>query len=374
MLDGCNEIHENLKTVMLKAAEETERLGGQRVGTEHLLLALTHCEDPIVSSALASMKIDSGALEKEMEKLINQKDFADCELSHNELPGNNLLSQICFKDNKSQCIRFSDQAIKTLANADNISHYLGQDKINVSHFLLALIEQKDCCANKIFEELSINVAFLRGKIMHFMAVDHLKHDQMCSLRSALVCGLKGLIEKHSSALCTVQELIQASKLPITQLPRKEEVLHAVCTAYLAECLYNQVAFQRYLLEETLNTLSEKIGSLSEEIASQIVSTNAQHLRKQARQAIEYIWTDEYRLIQHMLNDAEYDLIGSVIEDLWWMYSEDIALDKSFTDALADHRKPHSLDLQKRRVELSQRLRKLKNRLEDTIKQCFQTRV
>jgi hypothetical protein len=163
-------------------------------------------------------------------------------------------------------------------------------------------------------------------------------------------------------------------LPITQLPRKEEVLHAVCTAYLAECLYNQVAFQRYLLEETLNTLSEKIGSLSEEIASQIVSTNAQHLRKQARQAIEYIWTDEYRLIQHMLNDAEYDLIGSVIEDLWWMYSEDIALDKSFTDALADHRKPHSLDLQKRRVELSQRLRKLKNRLEDTIKQCFQTRV
>lgn len=264
--------------------------------------------------------------------------------------------------------------IKTLAKADDLSHYLGQDKIGVGHLLLAIMAQKDSCADKVFEELSINIEFLKGKIMLFMAMDYRKTGQIINLRSVLVTGLKRLIEKHSSALCVVQDLMQKSKLEIIDLPKKEKVLHAVCTAYLAECLFNQVAFQRYLLEEAMCTLSETAGSLSEEVASQIVSTTAQHLRKQARQGIEYIWTDEYRLIQHMLNDAEHDLIGSIIEDLWWAYSEDIALDKSFASALADHRKAHLIDLQSRRVELSRRLRKLKNRLEDTVRQCFRDRV
>ena len=143
---------------------------------------------------------------------------------------------------------------------------------------------------------------------------------------------------------------------------------------MPECLLYQVSFQRYLLEEGLTKLAQSAGIRSQESMGQIISATAQHLRKQAREAIEYVWTDEYRLIKHMLSDAEHDLIGSVIEDLWWAYSEDIALDQSFTSALADHRRAHLLDLQKRRVELSQRLKKIHNRLEETVRQCFCHRV
>ena len=59
-----------------------------------------------------------------------------------------------------------------------------------------------------------------------------------------------------------------------------------------------------------------------------------------------------------------------LEDLWWTHSEEIALHEVFDEALDDYRRKHVLNLQKRKLELSQRLTKLRLRLEDTIKQCF----
>ena len=72
----------------------------------------------------------------------------------------------------------------------------------------------------------------------------------------------------------------------------------------------------------------------------------------------------------MLDEAEHDLIGSVIEDLWWAQSEEIALHESVAEAMDDHRRSHLLNLQKRRLELSQRMSKLRTRLDDTVRQCF----
>jgi hypothetical protein len=39
----------------------------------------------------------------------------------------------------------------------------------------------------------------------------------------------------------------------------------------------------------------------------------------------------------------------------------------------DYRRKHVLNLQKRKVEIAQRLTKLRSRLEETIKQCFLSR-
>ncbi len=374
MLDGCNDLNEDLKLLIVKSAAEAVRLGNTRVGTEHLLLSLAGEGTSVPAMALASMKVDAALLQKEIEKLALQKDFINCETSCNELPGNSVLSHMCFKSKSAKSIPFSDQVIKALAKADDLSHYLGQEEIAGAHLLLALLENKDTCAAQAFEELSINIPFLKGQTLRLMASHCFKAGEARSLRSVLASGLKQLVEKYTSALYVVQELVQKSKMTIIDSPKRDSILHSVCTAYLAECLFHQVAFQRYTLEEALSALSATVGSLNEEIASQIVSMTGQHLRKQTRQGIEYVWTDQYRSIQHMLSDAEYDLIGSVIEDLWWTYSEDIALDKSFASALADHRKAHLLELQERRVELSQRLRKIKNRLEDTIRQCFKNRI
>lgn len=45
----------------------------------------------------------------------------------------------------------------------------------------------------------------------------------------------------------------------------------------------------------------------------------------------------------MLDEAEHDLIGSVVEDLWWAQGEEIALNDLFADALDDHRRKHLLE-------------------------------
>lgn len=81
-------------------------------------------------------------------------------------------------------------------------------------------------------------------------------------------------------------------------------------------------------------------------------------------------SSEYRLFSNMLDDAEHDLIGSVIEDLWWAQGEEIALNELFSEALDDHRRKHLLDLQKRRLEITTRLATLKERLDETIRHCF----
>ena len=192
-----------------------------------------------------------------------------------------------------------------------------------------MLEIKNACAHRIFDELSANLNFLRSKIMYHLAKNYLHTAQPISLRGVLISGLKQLVEKHEAAFYVIQALTLKSKISIIKLPRKDEVLQTVCIAYLAECLYHQVAFQRYLLEEAMHVLSQTAGAVNEEICSQIISVTAQHLRQQAREGIEYVWTNEYRLLKHMLSDAEHDLIGSIIEDLWWTYSEDIALDQSF---------------------------------------------
>lgn len=89
-----------------------------------------------------------------------------------------------------------------------------------------------------------------------------------------------------------------------------------------------------------------------------------------RNAIEFMLSSEYRLFSQMLDDAEHDLIGSVIEDLWWAQGEEIALNELFSEALDDHRRKHLLSLQERRLEITSRLSKLRDSLDETIRQCF----
>src|SRR5262249_33087048 len=161
--------------------------------------------------------------------------------------------------------------------------------------------------------------FLRAKIMSLIAEANLSNMQPGNFRSTLISCIKQLVARHEAALCQMDRLIQKSEISLFERPEKVRILQTICMAYLPECLQYQVSFQRYLLEEALKALSDTAGILGQEITSQIISTTAQYLRKQTREGIEYVWTDEYRLIKHIFSDAEHDLIGSVIEDLWWTY-------------------------------------------------------
>ncbi len=190
------------------------------------------------------------------------------------------------------------------------------------------------------------------------------------LRSSLIQGLAEFVERHYRSVNTLNDLAQRSGHTRLHLPSRSEIVHMVVITYLSEFCRRKYCFQRYLLEESIRNLSQRVGTLDQEVTATIVTSAAQNLRAEVRSTIEHMWCNEYRILSTMLDEAEHDLIGSVIEDLWWAQSEEIALHESFSDALDDHRRKHLLNLQKRRIEIASRLNKLSTRLNDTIKQCF----
>lgn len=363
---------ESLVKVVRGAIQEKSRLQNRYVCTEHLLLAITRDSTNLAARALATMKIDADSAQKEVDKQLKEK--SGSEPFREEQPEFKIQrgASIDFTPtaDESQMPDFSDPAMQALARAEDYSVFFGQETIEPEHLLLGLMDLQQAGACKVFEELSANLTFLRRQVMKLMAREFSVSKEVPSLRIALTLGLRRLVEKYQDAVNHLNILAMRSRQRITNLPTRKDIVHMVCIGYMADLLLTQVAFQRYLLEETMQVLVQRTGTLDKEVTASIVSTGAQNLRLEVRSTIEYLWSHEYRRLTHMLDEAEHDLIGSVIEDLWWAQSEEIALGCLFTEALDDHRRKHVLNLQKRRVEISQRLSKLRGRLDDTLRQCF----
>jgi hypothetical protein len=375
MLDAFfNRASKSLLSVIRTAYEESQRQKNPEIGTEHLLLAIAREPDDLASRALASMKIDAGSTQLEVDQYWREREVPDLDPSLGARYSKPLLNRICAQGN-SDCFQphLSDVAVQALLKAEDYSRFLGQDRIECAHLLLGILELREAGAIKIFEQMSANLTFLRRQVIHLLAQDSSSQIKVISLKVAVINGLKELVDKHESSLQLVAKLAERSASILRRLPSRGEILHMVCIGYLSDFLYTQVAFQRYVLEETLILLAQRSGPLDQEISAAIVETSAQNLRAEVRATIEYLWSHEYRLIEQMLDEAEYDVIGSVIEDLWWTQSEEIILDKSYASALEDHRRVQILSLQKRRIEVTQRLARLKSRLDETVRSTFEKR-
>jgi len=375
MLDAFfNRASENLLSVIRTAYEESVRQKNPEMGTEHLLLAIAREPDDLASRALASMKIDAGSTQLEVDQYWREREVPDLDPSLGARYSKPLLNRIC-APGENECFRphLSDIAVQAFLKAEDFSRFLGQDRIECAHLLLGILELREAGAIKIFEQMSANLTFLRRQVIHLLAKESATQIKVVSLKAAVIAGLKELVDKHESSLQLVAKLAERSASILRRLPSRGEILHMVCIGYLSDFLYTQVAFQRYVLEETLALLAQRSGSLDQEISAAIVETSAQNLRADVRATIEYLWSHEYRMIEQMLDEAEYDVIGSVIEDLWWTQSEEIVLDKSYASAQEDHRRAQILSLQKRRIEVTQRLAKLKARLDETVRSTFEKR-
>jgi ATP-dependent Clp protease ATP-binding subunit ClpC len=358
--------------VIRNAVEEALRQKNNWVGTEHLLIGLARQPNTIAASALASMKIDAGSAQTEVEQYLRMKEVQDDSGPGRACRSSNVMLRriLLPSDLPDERPALTDTAIQALIKAEEYSHYFGEEEIDPAHLLLGILDLRQAAATKIFEELSTNLTFLRRQVMQLLAARMCWSPKVVGLRSAVIGGLKELVNKHDASLAMVSELAAKGGRSLQALPSRSEILHMVCVAYLPEFLYTQVAFQRFLLEESLALLSKRGGPLDKETSAAIVALNAQNIRLEVRATIEYLWSHEYRLIHHMFDEAEHDLIGSVVEDLWWAQSEEIALNQSFACALEDHRRAQLLSLQKRRIEIANRLTKLKARLDETVKQCF----
>lgn len=350
---------EAAQEVIQAARARCQRLGNPVLGTEHLLLALTSDGENLACHALASMGVNGKNVEAELERLAAGTE-----------PARALAEVKSTLPASEGAPVLSDSAIEAVGHAQDHCRYFGLTDVRPEHLLLGLVDVVEGAAVKILEELGANLDFLRRHVMFLMARQYSSRQTAPSLRSALVAGLTDLIDSNLEAVQSLDNLSARGGSRIHRLPDRREIVHMAILGYMPDLLCTQVAFQRHLLQEALKVMEQRSGPLDQELTATIVSNAAQHLRLEARSTIEYLWSSEYRLFDQMLNEAEHDLIGSVIEDLWWAQSEEIALHELFDEALVDHRRKQLLTLQKRRLEISHRITKLRARLAETIKQCF----
>lgn len=366
---------EALLRVVREAFEYCEEFKSRWICTDHLLLVMVADmatgADDVASRSLASMNTNAEAAEKEIRERF-RLDVRETEtvFSEDSNPVEDVKERLALPPDQYAGPLFSHQVVEAFKRAEEYSLFLGQDEMTQAHLLLAIIDLPEAGANKVFEELSINLAFLRRQVMQILAVDCTNTQTAPNFKETIKGGMAFLVGRYQSCADALQNLSIRSRTPQARMIGRPQLVHMVCVSYLGDFLATQVGFQRYLLEEALRSLAVRLGTLDKEMSASIVSSGAQSMRADVRATIEHLWCNEYRVLNQMLNDAEHDLIGSVIEDLWWTQSEEIALHDLFAEAMDDHRRKHLLSLQKRRLEITQRLQNLQNRLDETIRQCF----
>lgn len=354
MLDKlCQASQSALKT----AGDERIRLKSQKIGSEHILLGLVANPESIPSRALLLTNTRPEMLIKETERLIRATT-------------DNIKFANPNSDGDSGLVTYTKNAALTLEQANRYRRYFGASSVHTEHILLAITDEKGTPAAQVFEEVSANLTLLRRQAIRLMAKKAYSLQDAPSLQSALLTGINELIEENLLAAHSLAALYTESRAGTIRLPNHREIVHMVMIGYFADFLIVQMAFQRYLLQEMLDALCIRTGAMDQEITAGIVASTAQTLRQEVRAAIDRLWSHEYSLYRQMLDEAEHDLIGSALEDLWWEQSEELALQKLFDEAMDDHLRKHVLSLQKRRMETDQRLKKMHSRLRDTIQQCF----
>src|SRR5258708_6244355 len=131
MLDAFfNRASKSLLSVVRTAYEESQRQKNPEIGTEHLLLAIAREPEDLASRALASMKIDAGSTQLEVDQYWREREVPDLDPSLGARYSKPLLNRICAQGN-SDCFQphLSDIAVQTLLKAEDYSRFLGQDRI-----------------------------------------------------------------------------------------------------------------------------------------------------------------------------------------------------------------------------------------------------
>jgi len=388
MLDSVFERSSDaLLQVLQLSLDECISFDHKYICTDHMLPALASEYGGVAAEALATMKVDEDGVRKELENQVKGKTESELPFSGRpdlssgmpsvtlpvtSMNGSGVQSQGSIADSR-KAYGMSDLMVQALHRAYEYSLFFGLQYINPEHLLLGIMDASESTAVKIIEELGGNVEFLRRQILHLMSKT-LNNEDIPGLKSAVVSGLRELIDKHYRAVSTLQSLSVRSRYALSSLPPRSEIVHMVCVGYFPDFILNQIAFRRYLLEETLAQLYLRVGGLDKELNATIISSAAQSLRAEVKDTIEFMLSSEYRLFNQMLDDAEHDLIGSVVEDLWWAQGEEIALNALFTEALDDYGRDNMIGLQERRLEITQRLSKLRTRLDETIRHCFVKRA
>ena len=121
------------REVIQSSRELAEEFGHAYVGTEHLLLALTHVEDSVANDVLT----DNGVSQEEIEEKIEE------------------ITGITEEQNKPK--DFTPRTKRLLEGSHNVALELGSNYIGTEHILLAITRDAESLAFKILTALNINL-------------------------------------------------------------------------------------------------------------------------------------------------------------------------------------------------------------------------
>lgn len=356
------------KKILVAADKLGRRLRSEALEPCHILYALADCTSGVACQAIKMSGLRVSELVKLLEHEANSNSKLDVAAGMTTEP------DICYDQPALlEEIKLGEATKTVLRRAQDIRQYFGHKRLDSEHLLLSILDSHDKKTDNLLEELGVNLEHLQTVSMQLVC----RRDCFCpdapQIRSVIIEGLSELIGEKADTVHSLELLARKAGMPRLALPKRPAIAHLIVVSYLPEFLFVQVAYQRYLLEESLKLFQKRSGTLDQEHMAGAISISVQHFRKEVRTAIEYIWSNELLLSSRLPDEADYDLIGSVIEDLWWTHSEAIALQEVFGEALDDYRRKQMLNLQKRRLEIVQRLLKLKARLNETVLQCVQNK-
>ena len=143
------------RRVVVRAQEETRMLGNDHVGTEHVLLGLTHESiGGVAAKVLESLGIGPETVRQRVTDVIDRGEQAP-----------------------SGHIPFTEQAKKVLQLSLEESRSLGHHYVGTEHILLGLIGEREGVAAQVLSELGADLDGAREQVIRLLDEYRRKHGQ-----------------------------------------------------------------------------------------------------------------------------------------------------------------------------------------------------
>ncbi|MCX7781172.1 MAG: ATP-dependent Clp protease ATP-binding subunit [Negativicutes bacterium] len=139
-----NKFTDRARKVLILAQEEAVKLGHGYIGTEHLLLGLSHEESGVAAKALATLNINLGRVREQVEKMIGRGGGADGEIG------------------------YTPRAKKVIELAMAEAQQLGHNYVGTEHILLGLIREGEGVAAHVLAGMGADINVVRQRVIELL--------------------------------------------------------------------------------------------------------------------------------------------------------------------------------------------------------------
>ncbi len=140
------------RKVMSLAKQEALDLGSTKVGTEHLLLALSKEKEGIASEALRSLDISYDEILEQLKEIRTTVPAEEPEAEAAKLA-------------------FTPLVISVMEKAFRLARENNQTYVSTEHLLLAIVDESDGIAMEIFQHLGVSATSVRGAVEQLTSKD-----------------------------------------------------------------------------------------------------------------------------------------------------------------------------------------------------------